>query len=64
MTKAGIAIASAEVGWVPQNYIKLTGSQAQQMVRLIELLEEHDDIQHVYANFDIDEKELALMDAE
>jgi YebC/PmpR family DNA-binding regulatory protein len=64
VTKAGIAIASAEVGWVPQNYIKLTGSQAQQMVRLIELLEEHDDIQHVYANFDIDEKELALMDAE
>jgi len=64
LTKAGITPASAEVAWVPQNYIKLTGSAAQQMVRLVELLEEHDDIQNVYANFDIDEKELALMDAE
>jgi transcriptional/translational regulatory protein YebC/TACO1 len=43
---------------VPQNYIKLTGAQATQMVRLIEALEEHDDVQHVYANFDIDESEI------
>ena len=64
VTKAGIKPESAEVGWVPQNYVKLTGTPAHQMVKLIELLEEHDDIQHVYANFDIDEKELALMDAE
>ena len=56
--KAGITPASAEVGMVPQNYVKLTGSQATQMVRLVEALEEHDDVQHVYANFDIDEKEI------
>ena len=43
---------------VPQNYIKLTGPQAQQMLRLVEALEEHDDVQHVYANFDIDESEI------
>jgi len=43
---------------VPQNYIKLTGAQAQQMLRLVEALEEHDDVQHVYANFDIDESEI------
>ena len=43
---------------MPQNYVKLTGQQAQQMVRLVEALEEHDDVQHVYANFDIDEKEI------
>jgi YebC/PmpR family DNA-binding regulatory protein len=55
---AGINPASAEVGWVPQNYIKLTGAQAQQMVKMVEALEEHDDVQHVYANFDIDEKEI------
>lgn len=55
---AGIKPESAEVAWLPQNYVKLTGAQAQQMLRLAESLEEHDDVQHVYANFDIDEKEL------
>jgi len=55
---AGIKAESAEVSWVPQNYVRLTGQQAQQMVRLVEALEEHDDVQHVYANFDIDEKEI------
>ena len=55
---AGIKPASAEVAWVPQNYVKLTGQQAQQMLRMMEALEEHDDVQHVYANFDIDEKEI------
>ena len=56
--KAGITPASAELGMVPQNYIKLTGPQATQMLRLVEALEEHDDVQHVYANFDIDESEI------
>jgi YebC/PmpR family DNA-binding regulatory protein len=64
LTKAGITPASAEVGWVPQNYIKLTGAQAQQMIRLVENLEEHDDIQNVYANFDVDEKEMQAAMAE
>jgi YebC/PmpR family DNA-binding regulatory protein len=58
LSKAGITPASAEVGMVPQNYVKLTGAQATQMVRLVEALEEHDDVQHVYANFDIDESEI------
>ncbi|MFY9527805.1 MAG: YebC/PmpR family DNA-binding transcriptional regulator [Candidatus Acidiferrales bacterium] len=58
LVAAGIKPASAEVSWLPQNYVKLTGAQAQQMLRLIEALEEHDDVQHVYANFDIDEKEI------
>jgi YebC/PmpR family DNA-binding regulatory protein len=55
---AGIKPASAEIAMVPQNYVKLTGAPAQQMLRLMEALEEHDDVQHVYANFDIDEKEI------
>ncbi len=54
----GIRPASAEVAWVPQNYVKLTGAPAHQMLKLVEALEEHDDVQHVYANFDIDEKEI------
>jgi YebC/PmpR family DNA-binding regulatory protein len=55
---AKITPASAEIGFVPQNHVKLTGAQAAQMVRMMEVLEDHDDVQHVYANFDIDEKEM------
>jgi len=58
IVKAGIAPASAEIGMVPKSFIKLTGAQAQQMLRLMEALEEQDDVQHVYSNFDIDEKEI------
>src|SRR5260370_154609 len=58
LAKAGITPVSAEVAMVPQNYVKLTGEQAKQMLRLVEALEEHDDVQHVYANFDIDESEI------
>jgi YebC/PmpR family DNA-binding regulatory protein len=58
LTAAGIAPSSAEVGFVPQNYVKLTGQQAQQMVRMVEAFEDHDDVQHVYSNFDIDESEI------
>jgi YebC/PmpR family DNA-binding regulatory protein len=58
LSAAGIKPSAAEVAWVPQNYVKLTGSPAQQMLRMMEALEEHDDVQHVYANFDIDEKEI------
>jgi YebC/PmpR family DNA-binding regulatory protein len=58
LAAAKIKPVSAEVAWVPQNYVKLSGQPAQQMLRLVEALEEHDDIQHVYANFDIDEKEI------
>lgn len=58
LVAAGINPSSAEVSWLPQNYVKLSGSQAQQMLRMVEALEEHDDVQHVYANFDIDEKEI------
>jgi YebC/PmpR family DNA-binding regulatory protein len=58
LAKSGINPASAEVAWIPQNYVKLTGAQAQQMLRMVENMEDHDDVQHVYANFDIDEKEI------
>jgi YebC/PmpR family DNA-binding regulatory protein len=58
LEKEKITPASAALGMVPQNYVKLTGVQAQQMLRLVEALEEHDDVQHVYANFDIDESEI------
>jgi len=56
--KAGIQPTSAEVAMIPQNYIKLEGAQAAQMIRLVEAFEEHDDVQNVHANFDIDQKVL------
>ena len=55
---AQITPAAAEVSMVPQNYVKLTGKQADQMLRLMEELEDHEDVSHVYANFDIEEAEL------
>ena len=54
----GIEPASAEVAMIPQNYVKLQGKEAQQMLKLIEALDDHDDVQHVWANFDIEEKEI------
>jgi transcriptional/translational regulatory protein YebC/TACO1 len=50
--------ASAEVAMLPQNYVKLEGKPAQQMVRLMEALDDHDDVQKVWSNFDIEEKEI------
>jgi YebC/PmpR family DNA-binding regulatory protein len=54
--KAGITPASASVSMIPQNYIKLEGANANTMIRLMEAMEEHDDVQNVHSNFDIDEK--------
>jgi transcriptional/translational regulatory protein YebC/TACO1 len=54
----GLEPASAEVAMIPQNYVKLQGKEAQQMLKLMEALDDHDDVQHVWANFDIEEKEI------
>jgi YebC/PmpR family DNA-binding regulatory protein len=55
LEKAGVSIEEARVSFVPQNTIKLEGKQAEQMLKLFEALEDHDDVQNVYANFDIDD---------
>ena len=54
----GIEPATAQVAMIPQNYVKLEGKEASQMIKLMEVLEEHDDVQHVWSNFDISEKEI------
>ena len=53
---AGVVPDVAEVTMVPQTYVKLDGKEAQQMLRLVESLEDNDDVQNVYANFDIPEE--------
>jgi len=56
---AGVEPEVAEVELVPQNYIKLEGAEAKQMLKLMESLEDHDDVQKVSANFDISEADMA-----
>jgi len=54
----GIEPATAKVSMIPQNYVKLEGKPAQQMVKLMEALDDHDDVQNISSNFDISEKEI------
>jgi YebC/PmpR family DNA-binding regulatory protein len=57
----GIPLEDASIAMVPKNLIRLEGKTASGMLRLSEALEDHDDVQSVYSNFDIDEKELEAM---
>jgi YebC/PmpR family DNA-binding regulatory protein len=59
----GVPIQSAEVTYVPQSTIRLEGKDAQQVLRLVEGLEELEDVQHVYANFDIPDEVLETVGA-
>ena len=54
--KLGIEPDAAEISMLPQNYLKLEGKQAQQMVKLMDALDDHDDVRHVWSNFDIEER--------
>jgi YebC/PmpR family DNA-binding regulatory protein len=56
--KANLEVVHSAVGMVPQNYIKLEGPAASQMIRLLEALEDQDDVQNVFSNFDVDQKQL------
>lgn len=58
---AGIEPQVAEIEMVPQNYIKLEGQDARQMLKLMEALEDHDDVQKVSANFNISEADMAAV---
>jgi len=55
---AAIEPQAAEVSMIPQNYIKLEGGDAKTMMKLYDALDDNDDVQKVYANFDIDDSEL------
>jgi YebC/PmpR family DNA-binding regulatory protein len=61
--KNEIEIDTSSLGYIPQNYVKLEGKPAQQLLRLMEELEDHDDVQHVWSNFDISEEEIASFSA-
>jgi len=61
--KAGMAITNAEMTMVPESTVKVSGHQAEQVLKLLEDLEDHDDVQSVSANFDIDEEVMAQFSA-
>jgi YebC/PmpR family DNA-binding regulatory protein len=58
LDKLSIETLEARVSYLPTLYVPLEGRPAQSMLKLMELLEDHDDVQHVWSNADIDEKEL------
>jgi YebC/PmpR family DNA-binding regulatory protein len=59
ITAKGIDPASSEVSLLPQTTVRLEGNQARQLLKLMDELEEHDDVQNVYANFDIPDEVMA-----
>jgi YebC/PmpR family DNA-binding regulatory protein len=63
LEKAGITPASAEVTMMPSSTVAITGKAAEQMVRLLEALEDHDDVQSVSSNMDIAAEELERLSA-
>jgi YebC/PmpR family DNA-binding regulatory protein len=58
LTAAGFQPTGGEVTRVPQTTVTLRGGEASSMLKLFEGLDEHDDVKHVYANFDISEEEM------
>ena len=54
----GVVPVSAQLAMLPKNHIKIEGKQAQQLLKLMDLLEDQDDVQHVWSNFDIAIKEI------
>ena len=54
----GVQPMSAQIAMLPQNLVKLEGKQAQQMIKLMDVLEDQDDVQNLWSNFDVDAKEI------
>jgi len=57
--KEGVEIVEATNGYIPEDYTKVEGKQAHQTLKLVEELEDHDDVQTVASNFDISPEDLA-----
>ncbi len=58
LNAAGFTFENAEVTMIPQTQVKLEGKQAESMLKMIDRLEDNDDVQNVYANFDISMEEM------
>jgi YebC/PmpR family DNA-binding regulatory protein len=58
LEKESYTFLNAEVQWIPQNTVRITGEDAAKMLKMMEAFEENDDVQNVYANYEIDDDEL------
>jgi YebC/PmpR family DNA-binding regulatory protein len=58
LTAAGLTLSSASIAMVPETTVQLSGEDAARMLKLVEELEDHDDVQNVYSNFEISEEEM------
>ncbi len=58
LEKKEIPLEVSQIEMIPKNRVRIEGKKAHQLLNLLEILEDHDDIQHVYANFDIDDSEI------
>ena len=58
LEKRGIVMENAELTMIPQNTVKMEGKTAEQLLKLMDALDEHDDVQNVYANFDMEDSEM------
>jgi YebC/PmpR family DNA-binding regulatory protein len=61
LEKAGLTSESAEIAMIPKNTIKLEGKNASAMQKLYDVLDEHDDVQSVYGNYEVDEAEVEAL---
>ena len=61
LVKAGFGFESADVTMIPQTMVKLEGKNAENMLKLMDRLEDNDDVQNVYSNFDISAEEMERM---
>ena len=58
VTATGVQPMSVQIAMLPKNLVKLEGKQAQQMIKLMDVLEDQDDVQNLWSNFDVDAKEI------
>ncbi|MEM7246421.1 MAG: YebC/PmpR family DNA-binding transcriptional regulator [Acidobacteriota bacterium] len=63
LEEAGITTVSAQLSMIPSTTTAVEGKEAEQVLRLVSMLDDHDDVQNVWANFDIDEETMAAFDA-
>ncbi|UFJ42292.1 YebC/PmpR family DNA-binding transcriptional regulator [Brevibacillus humidisoli] len=57
----GYHFANASLQWIPQNTVKITGEDAANVLKMMDAFEENDDVQNVYANFEIDDEEMEML---
>ena len=58
VSAAGVTPISAQIAMLPRSFVRVEGKAAQQMIKLMDALEEQDDVQHVWSNFDVEAREI------